>query len=811
MIRNYIKVAFRNLWKYKFYSAINILGLSIGIASVLLMVLYVQHELSYDQYYEDANNIYRVDFSGTMAGQEFSVAVVSPHAGPTFREEYPEVEDFARFRNQGSWIIDYEGDRYREESGVLIFADQGVARMFNFDFLAGNPEDALEEPNKLVLTETMAKKYFGGEDPIGKILKLDNSDDYEVTGVIKDIPGNTHFNFGIFASLISLNETTESLWLSNNFQTYLKLRDGVDPATVEAKFPGTVEKYIGPELERFMGKSLEAWAEEGNNAKFSMMPVTDIHLDSHIDAELGINGDRQYVYIFSAVALLILFIACINFMNLSTARSANRAKEVGIRKTMGSLKKQLISQFLSEAFVLSMVAFLIAIVLAGLALGQFNQLAGKELTFSTIHWPTMLPILLGIALFIGLLAGSYPAFYLSGFNPATVLKGKIQGGMKHKGLRSTLVVFQFSISIILIVCTLVVYQQRQFISNQNLGYDKEQLVSVMNAYLLQDNAQNFKEEVMRDPSFVSATMTGHLPTPSSANNSLVFPGTSPDDERGTSMRIIDADFDYVKTLGLQVKLGRDFDANFSTDSSAVILNEACMKQFGWTEENVLDQQVGMFASSQGQLAQLQVIGVVEDFFFESMRQEISPAVIVISQNRGRITFKIAPEKTEQALATLESTWKDMSNGQPYAYEFIDESFEDLYENEKRQGSIFNRFAVLAILIACLGLFGLAAFTAEQRTKEIGVRKVLGASVPGLVLMLSKEFMILVSISFVIGSLVAGYVMNEYWLNDFTYRTNLSPWIFILAGVTALLVAWLTMSFQSIRAALANPVKSLRSE
>ncbi|HAP61009.1 MAG TPA: cell division protein FtsX, partial [Cytophagales bacterium] len=721
------------------------------------------------------------------------------------------VEDYARFRNQGSWIIDYEGEKYREDGGVLIFADQGVARMFDFEFLAGNPEDALEEPNKLVLTETIAKKYFGDADPMGKILNLDNSEDYEVTGVIKDIPGNTHFNFGIFASLLSLDETTESLWLSNNFQTYIKLREGANPADVEAKFPGTIQKYFGPELEQFMGKSIESWIEEGNNAKWSLMPVTHIHLDSNIDVELGINGDRQYVYIFSAVAILILFIACINFMNLSTARSANRAKEVGIRKTMGSLKKQLVTQFLSEAFVLSMVAFLIAMMLAGLALGQFNQLAGKELTVSTIHWPTMLPILLGIALFIGLMAGSYPAFYLSGFNPVTVLKGKLQGGMKHKGLRSTLVVFQFSISIILIVCTLVVYQQRQYMSNQNLGYDKEQLVSVMNAYLLGDNTNNFKEEVMRDPSFLSATVTGHLPTPSSSNNSLVFPGTSPDDERATSMRIIDADFDYVKTLGFNVKLGRDFDPSLSTDSTAVLLNEACMKQFNWTEENVLDQQVGMFAGRQGQLDQMQVIGVVEDFFFESMRTEISPAIIRIGRNRGRITFKIAPEKTGQALATLESTWKEISNGQPYAYEFVDESFEAQYESEKRQGAIFNRFAVLAILIACLGLFGLAAFTAEQRTKEIGVRKVLGASVSGLVIMLSKEFMILVSISFVIGSLVAGYIMNEYWLNDFTYRTNLSPWVFAIAGGTALLVAWLTMSFQSIRAALANPVQSLRSE
>ncbi|HAA10228.1 MAG TPA: cell division protein FtsX, partial [Cytophagales bacterium] len=743
--------------------------------------------------------------------QDFAVAVVSPHAGPTFLEEYPEVEDYARFRNQGSWIIDYEGEKYREDGGVLIFADQGVARMFDFEFLAGNPEDALEEPNKLVLTETIAKKYFGDADPMGKILNLDNSEDYEVTGVIKDIPGNTHFNFGIFASLLSLDETTESLWLSNNFQTYIKLREGANPADVEAKFPGTIQKYFGPELEQFMGKSIESWIEEGNNAKWSLMPVTHIHLDSNIDVELGINGDRQYVYIFSAVAILILFIACINFMNLSTARSANRAKEVGIRKTMGSLKKQLVTQFLSEAFVLSMVAFLIAMMLAGLALGQFNQLAGKELTVSTIHWPTMLPILLGIALFIGLMAGSYPAFYLSGFNPVTVLKGKLQGGMKHKGLRSTLVVFQFSISIILIVCTLVVYQQRQYMSNQNLGYDKEQLVSVMNAYLLGDNTNNFKEEVMRDPSFLSATVTGHLPTPSSSNNSLVFPGTSPDDERATSMRIIDADFDYVKTLGFNVKLGRDFDPSLSTDSTAVLLNEACMKQFNWTEENVLDQQVGMFAGRQGQLDQMQVIGVVEDFFFESMRTEISPAIIRIGRNRGRITFKIAPEKTGQALATLESTWKEISNGQPYAYEFVDESFEAQYESEKRQGAIFNRFAVLAILIACLGLFGLAAFTAEQRTKEIGVRKVLGASVSGLVIMLSKEFMILVSISFVIGSLVAGYIMNEYWLNDFTYRTNLSPWVFAIAGGTALLVAWLTMSFQSIRAALANPVQSLRSE
>lgn len=806
MIRNYLKVAFRNLTKHKFYSAINILGLSVGIASVLLMALYVQYELSYDKHVPDADRIYRITMQASLSGQDIEAATATPHLAPTLLEEFPEVEAYARFRDHGSYIVAYEDTKIREEG--IIFADQGAADMFDFDFVIGDPATALAEPNTLVLTEETAKKYFGDEDPMGKTLLLDNEWEYSVSGVIKELPKNMHFQFDIFCSMESLDGAKNDLWVSNNFNSYVKLREGTSPEQVTEKAQLLIDKYIGVEIEKFIGKSLDEWAEEGNQMRYNLTPLVGLHLDSHVDGELAVNGDRQYVLIFGIIALFILVIACINFMNLATARSASRAKEVGIRKTLGSIKKQLVTQFLSEAFIMSLIAFAIGLVLAGFCLPMFNQLADRSLSIEDINWPTFLPILIGIALFIGLFAGSYPAFYLSAFKPAAVLKGKLQGGMKHKGIRSALVVFQFACSITLIVCTLVVYQQMQYIQNQNLGYDKDQLVYVQNAYMLEDNVENYKQELLRHPGVLNATISGSLPTPSNRNSTYYFPGSNPDDPRSTSLDIWHVDFDYLQTIGIEITEGRAFDSQFRTDSTAIVINESCAKQFQWTPEEAIGQTVGTLDSQGNEY--YEVVGVVKDFFFESMRQEIRPLILHIGRSHGLVTFRIQPEQTQQVIAAMEQTWMTMSNGQPFSYEFVDDKFNGVYENERRQGTIFTVFAGLAILIACLGLFGLAAFTAEQRTKEIGVRKVLGATVPSLVVLLSREFMILVGVAFIVASAISAFLMNA-WLSDFSYHTKLAPWIFIVAGITAMAIAWFTMSFQSLRAALANPVKSLRSE
>ncbi|MEL6537660.1 MAG: ABC transporter permease [Bacteroidota bacterium] len=807
MIRNYLKVAWRNLLKYRFYSGINILGMSVGIASVLLMALFVQHELSYDRYYEDAERLYRVDFSARMAGNDIELGATSASTGPVFLEEIPEVEDMGRFRTMGTWIVAYEDTRFQEED--LTFADPGIIRLFDLEFLAGNPETALTEPSTIVLTQPMAQKYFGEADPMGKVLVLDGDEEYEVTGVIKPIPDNTHFHFDFFASAETLDQTNDPIWLNINYTTYLKLREGASEEEVEAKFPSFVEKYVGGEIQQFMGISLSDFSEQGNHIRYSLSPVTDIHLHSQMDEELEANGSMEYVWIFGAIALFILVIACINFMNLATARSANRAKEVGIRKTLGSLKKQLVAQFMSEAFLLSLLAFVIGSVLAVLALPYFNQLSGKTLTLDSIPWNTFLPVMVGVGLFMALLAGSYPAFYLSAFRPIAVLKGSLQGGMKHKGLRSSLVVFQFVCSIALIVCTLVVGQQMRFIQDQNLGYNREQLVTVENAYLLGDNLDAYKEEMQRNPSVVSATIASDLPTPTGRNVSIFFPGTDVNHPLAAPMVRWRVDHDYIPTFEMNLAHGRNFAEEFATDSAAVLLNEAAMRQFQFTEENVIGSQIGRAGGDDGADI-FEVVGVVENFFIESLRENIRPMIILLGPNTGRVTFRISTQDTQGVLADLEDKWTELSNGQPFNYAFLDDEFASVYENEERQGQLFTVFAGLAILIACLGLFGLAAFTAEQRTKEIGIRKVLGASVIQLVKLLSKEFMLLIVVAFVLASVLAGYLMQA-WLADFAYHTNLKWWVFAVSGFSALLIAGLTMSYQSIRAAMADPVKSLRSE
>ncbi|HAA16556.1 MAG TPA: cell division protein FtsX, partial [Cytophagales bacterium] len=660
-----------------------------------------------------------------------------------------------------------------------------------------DPETALSEPNTIVLTQPIARKYFGDADPMGKVLVLDGDEEYEVTGVIKPIPDNTHFHFDFFASAETLEETNSPIWLNINFVTYIKLREGTTEASVEEKFPGLVEKYVGQELQQFMGVSLADFSEQGNHIRYSLSPVTDIHLHSQMDEELEANGSMEYVWIFGAIALFILVIACINFMNLATARSANRAKEVGIRKTLGSLKKQLVAQFMSEAFLLSLLAFVIGSVLAVLALPYFNQLSGKTLSLDTIPWSTFLPVMLGVGLFMALLAGSYPAFYLSAFRPIAVLKGSLQGGMKHKGLRSSLVVFQFVCSIALIVCTLVVGQQMRYIQDQNLGYNREQLVTVENAYLLGDNLEAYKEELLRNPNVVSGTIASDLPTPSGRNVSIFYPGTDVNHPLAAPMVRWRIDYDYIPTFEMNLAHGRNFDRDFATDSAAVLINEAAMRQFQFSAEEVIGSQIGLADGEGSEI--YDVVGVVEDFFYMSMRENIRPMVVFLGPNRGRVTFRVTAQETAAVLSAMEDSWTDLSNGQPFNYAFLDDEFASVYEDEQRQGQLFTVFAGLAILIACLGLFGLAAFTAEQRTKEIGIRKVLGASVLQLVKLLSKEFMLLILIAFVVASVIAGLLMQQ-WLADFAYHTTLSWWVFAVSGITALLIAGLTMSYQSIRAA-----------
>ena len=810
MIRNYLNVAVRNLLKHKFYTGINILGLSVGVTCFLLIFLYVQHELSYDRFHTDADDIYRMDFEGSLNGDDFIIAVASAPAAEALVADFPEIIDGIRFRQRGDYLVKRKNgiETIKEEGSV--FVDHNFFNFFSFDLLRGDRESVLSAPNTLALSESAAAKYFGDEDPIGKILTLDNEHDYEVTGIYKDIPENSHFHFDMLLSMEGLEEAKQKFWLGFNFNTYFKLQPGTDPATIEAKFPSVIEKYIGPEVEKFLGASLEEFERKGNKFAFFLFPLKDIHLFSDKQAELEANSDIKYIYIFSAVAFFILLIACINFMNLSTARSANRAKEVGIRKVMGAYRPQLIRQFLTEALVLSLLSFILAFGFAALLLSSFNELAAKELAITNIFDPIFIVTTLSIMIAVGFLAGSYPAFYLSGFRPVEVLKGKLNLGMKSGGLRSALVVFQFWLSIVMIVGTAVVFDQLSYIQNKKLGFEKDHLIMLQDPWVMGDKVESFKVEALRNPKVLNGTVSSFSPVGTSSNSTVFFPGTNAQETQTHVVSNWRIDHDYITTLGMEIKEGRDFSRDFLTDSSAIIINEAAAAQFGF--ENPLGETISTYGGSQDNLIveSYKIIGIVKDFHYESLRTNITPLVMYLGQRRGLITFKVASDDIQGTIGFLEDTWNEFAPGQPFAYSFMDQRFNALYENEQKIGNIFSVFAFLAIFIACLGLFGLSSFTAEQRYKEIGVRKVLGASVTGIMALLSKEFVKLMIVAFILAVPVSYYAM-DLWLQDFAFRTELKFTTFVIAGLLSFIISWFTMSFQSLRAARTNPVNALRDE
>jgi putative ABC transport system permease protein len=807
MIKNYFKTAVRNLFRQKGYSLINITGLAIGMACCLLIIMFVNDELSYDSYHKNADRIYRIAGDIKYGGRDFKTATVPAPMAKTLVNDYPQVEDAVRFRYKGSFIVKYGENSFKERK--VIFSDPTFFKVFTIPLLKGNPETTLKDPYTLLLSKKTAEKYFGRENPVGKILKLDNKHDYKVTGVFAAIPHNSHFHFDIIASLESLEETRQQLWLSNNFYTYLLLGQYVDPKYLEAKFPEVIKKHFAPQVEKFFGQSLDTMIAKGAvSLRFYLQPLQRIHLHSDLITELEPNSDIKYVYIFSAIALFILIIASINFMNLSTARSAGRAKEVGVRKVLGSLRSQLVKQFLAESMILSIISMVIALLLVNLALPYFNHLSGKELTASAANSWEMVLAVVAITLFTGFLAGLYPAFFISAFLPFQVLKGQLKSGVKSGWLRSTLVVFQFATSIILIIGTLVVMNQLNYIQDKKLGFDKEQVLILHNAYLLDKQAETFKNEMLKYPKIRHATLSGYLPVPSKRISNAVFPEGQMADKSSTTIQNWIVDYDYIKTLGMKIVEGRDFSREFSTDTSAVIINRAAAKQFGWKE--AVNKRLSRFTSLKGDTTTYTVIGMVEDFHFESLRTTIAPLVMFLGDSKGLASFRISTDNISGTIDLLRDKWNKFLPGQPFEYSFLDERFYEVYKAEQKLGQIFGVFAVLAIFIGCLGLFGLAAFIAEQRTKEIGIRKVLGASVSSIIGLLSREFVILVGAANIIAWPIAYLIMNK-WLQDFAYRTPLSVSTFLAAGAAAIIIALFTTSYQAVKAAFTDPVKSLKYE
>ena len=811
MIKNYLKIALRNLWKYKGFSAINIIGLAMGLGCFIVIAMYVFDELSYDRYNEKADRIYRINSDIRFGGTDLNMAVSSDPMGETLKQDYPEVENYVRFFNSRGPKLIKKGDEFINETRI-VHADSTLFDVFTLPVIIGDLKKALAEPNSVVITESAAKRYFeSANKAIGQNLETNENTKtlYKVTAVIKDVPKNSHFNFEFFFSMANVNYQFGS-YLSHNFYTYITLRPGTDYKAFNKNFIGYIDNYVLPQAQQFMQvKSMEDFEKAGNKLEYSLIPLTDIHLKSSRGLELGVNGNIQYVYIFSAAALFILLIACINFMNLTTARSSGRAKEVGIRKVLGSEKKSLVWQFLTESTLIAFIALLCAIGFARLSLGWFNGIADKDMIISTLFQSQFLIFLMVVPFIVGILAGIYPAFFLSAFQPITVLKGNISKGHKKNSLRSFLVIFQFSTSIILIIGTIVIYSQLNHMLSSNVGFNKDQVLVVENSGLSNQQRETVKAEIEQLTGIKSASFGGYLPVGDSSRSDTTFSTeTVMTETNGFNMQYWNVDYNYIKTMGMEIIEGRNFSREFGSDSLGMILNETAVKSAGFKDP--IGKKIYTSFGPNAPMVPYTIIGVVKNFNFESLRENVGPLSMVLGNNSWESIYRFNTTEVSGLINNIESKYKAMATGMPFNYRFLDDFFDKMYRQEQRIGKVALTFSFLAIIIACLGLFGLATYIAEQRTKEIGIRKVLGASVPNIVTMLSTDFIKLVLISFVIATPIAWWFMNK-WLQDFAFRIDLSWWIFALTGIVALLIAFFTLSFQAIRAAISNPVKSLRTE
>jgi len=811
LFKNYLKTALRNLIKHKGYSFINITGLAVGIMAFIMIMLNVRYELSYDRYHTKSGQIYRVATRGVLQDNEFDMAVSPAPVGAAFVEEIPGVVQSTRVRNFGYPVIRSNDKVFSEERWFNV--DSTFFDVFDVEFIQGNPETALTQPNTVVLTKSTAERYYGMEDPMGRFMTDNNPNgprEYAVTGVIEDPPPNTHFHYDFLASLISYPQAaSDQIWVSNNFLTYIVLEKNTPPRQVEDEFPGMVLKYAAPQIKQFMGVSWDQLAEQGADYRFYLQPLTDIHLHSHLEYEVEPNGNIIYVRIFSAIAIFILIIACINFTNLATARSANRAREIGVRKTLGSNRLQLIHQFLTEAVILSFISFMIAIVLVRLLLGWYNNLLGIQLELNFLTDPVMLAGLVIMILLVGIVSGSYPAFYLASINPVKVLKGSAQSESRNSWLRSGLVIFQFTISIILFTGTMVVYRQLNYIQNKDLGYNKGNVVIVEKTDDIGQQIEAFKRDLRQNPNISvvsnSTSLIGHN------FGSTVHMIQGEPAENAILLSIFVSDHYYADAYELDIVKGRFYSPDRLADSTCAVINEAAAEAMG------LDDPIGRVLIRPGNTPEnsafSEIIGVVRDFHFQSLHEKIRPMVFALfgSGGFGRYTaVRISQEDVPGTLAYIEEIWKKYAIDQTFEYVFLDEDFDQLYRTEEQTRQISTIFSILAILIACLGLFGLTSYTVEQRTKEIGIRKVLGASVANIYVLLSTDVIKLVMISTALSWPISFFIMRR-WLENFVYRIDFSHLTFLIAGLAAFVIAQTTVTTQAVKAATSDPVRALKYE
>lgn len=817
MFKNFLKIAIRNLLKRKIYSFINIIGLATGMAICLLIVLFIKSELGYDSAQVKGERIYRMVVDRKYPGRSTAYSFIPQSYAFAVKQEFPEVEEAVRvynFLGNGNFQLKYEDKSFEEKNALIV--DSNFFKVFNTTFLAGNPENALNKPQALVLTASAAKKYFGSVgNAVGKFLQPEGNDNppLEVTAVCSDWPENAHFSFDMLLTTAGNEDFNTINFVNFAAHTYLLLHPNASVSAIESKMQAVIEKYAAGNIEQQFGISFQQFQSAGNGYHYYLQPLQKIHLISHLEGELKPNGSQTAIYIFSIVAIFIMLIACINFINLSTARSAERAREVGIRKTFGSEKKMLITQFLTESAMICFTAMFLAIGLVFLLLPLFNQVSGKELQLKNIFDPASISILVGLTIVTGFVAGLYPAFVLSSFQPIQVLRGKFKSGSFGLALRNGLVIFQFAISVILIICTIVVNTQMHFMTSDKLGFDKEQTIIIERTDLLAENTRAFFNELNKIPGVENVSGASAMP---GQRNYFGVSWQEVGSKEPMTGRGIIVDDQYQSTLGLELKEGRFFSKDFPTDSLAIVLNESAVKEMGL--KSPLNTRVTspdeFYNAPDGSPYIYTVIGVVKDFHYQSLHQPITPLVFNNAtkfNNRAFVSaVRIKGRDFKATVSAIENKWKEFIKERSFNYDFLDNTIAAQYKAEATTQKIFTFFSTLAIFIACIGLLGLAAYSTQQRIHEIGVRKVLGASAANIVSMLSKDFLKLVTIASVIAFPVAWFAMHK-WLQDFTYRINIGWWVFVGAAALAIFVAVLTISFQAIKAAMTNPVKSLRTE
>ncbi len=787
MFKNYLKVAIRIIGRHKGYSLINMAGLAVGLAAFILIALYVQYELSFDKYHEKSNRIYRVVRPGR--------AVTPPPLGPTLMQEFPEVLSAARIIMSQNVLVSPGEEHFLEDK--VYWVDPETFEIFSIPFMKGDPKTALNDPSAILLSAGTAVKYFGSNDPMGKVLRIGERHVYKVSGIFLDMPANSHFVMDVVLPLTSYFQITSNdmtSWYKNYIYTYFLLHEGVDPDSLENKFPALLKKfkYKGSEIEN---RDIPTW---------SAQPLSKIHLHSHLRQEIEANNDVKYILLFSSIAFLILFIACVNYMNLATARSVQRGKEVGMRKVVGARRSQLVKQFLGESTALTLLAMVISIIIVLLALPAFNRLVERQLSLNPATNPQLLLGLVVIIIFVGLFAGSYPSMVISGFRPISVLSGAYIRSSKGSGLRNILVLSQFSITIILIVCTLTVKKQLNFVKNTDVGYSKEQIITLsVRDKAVRQNIQTIKTELMRYSDVTAVATSDNLPNNIDNFTHPDWLNTDPDAD--IPIYYNTADYDFIRLFDMKIVEGRNFSMDFPSDKKgAFLVNEAAVKAAGW--ESPIGREIVHWRGDTGK-----IVGIMEDFHLHSFHRPIDPLYIFLDENDfSYISVKTKSANIPATIDYVKGVMKKFSPKYPFVYSFFDDLFEKAYQTEQRMFAIFGSFAVLAIIIACLGLFGLTSFATEQQTKEIGIRKVLGASIGGIITQLMSNFLKWVIVGNLIAWPIAYFAMTK-WLQNFAYRTGIGIWTFVVPAALVFIIALCTTSYQSIKAAMANPVDSLRYE